>query len=116
MTNRARVYHVLVVLAALTLALAACSEPEAVTVATPLPPTPTATATVVPPTATPTVTPIPPTATATATEMPTPIPPTPTREPLPGFVPEGIEVTMSRNGCSISGPTEIPPWRDIIFA
>jgi hypothetical protein len=124
MTNHTRVYHVFLVLAALILALAACSDREAVAVATPLPPTATAvpptatataTATAVPPTATPTatatVTPIPPTATATATTVPptaTPAP-TPTMEPMPGMFPEGISVTIDEDGeCTVSGPTELP--------
>ena len=43
---------------------------------------------------------------------PTPIPPTatptPTSEPLPGSVPEEIEVTFDGNECTVSGPTELP--------
>lgn len=54
----------------------------------------------------PAATPIPPTA------IPSPIPPTatptPTSEPLPGSVPEEIEVTFDGNECTVSGPTELP--------
>ena len=54
----------------------------------------------------PAATPIPPTA------IPSPIPPTatptPTSEPVPGSVPEEIEVTFDGNECTVSGPTELP--------
>jgi len=52
------------------------------------------------------------TACSSSQSSPTPIPPTatptPTSEPLPGSVPEEIEVTFDGNECTVSGPTELP--------
>jgi hypothetical protein len=104
------------VLVALSLTIVACSGPEPAATATPEPLA--ATSTAEPPTSTATPDPPTATATATATAVPpmatgtaTPVPPTPTRAPLPGLIPEGIiiEFVSKTEGCTVSGPTEVPP-------
>lgn len=104
-------------LSATQIAQGPTSMPTATAAPTQIPPTATQTPTQMPTaTQTATHTPIPPTATPTATLIPptaTPAP-TPTLEPLPGAFPEGIVVEFRGNGCTVSGPTELPAG-DVTF-